>query len=210
MSEHEADQRPSDHGKKLKIEIDEKTYEAPASVMTGLQLKQLGNVPAAYRLFQEMKGGTDKEIKDTDSVQLEGGEEFYSLPLGTVGAALDDLLATELKAVQGAFPGAVLHEEGGNRHLHLEAVPLPAGWNRTQTEVLLPIPPLYPSAAIPGFEVDSDLRRANGAQPAGSGFQPFHGKQYLHMCWNAPSFNGQWISLEQAARFAISRFLEST
>lgn len=207
MTEHQSE---SEHGKKIKIEIDDKTYIAPAPVMTGTQIKQLGGVPATYRLFQELKGGSDKEIKDGDSIRLQGEEEFYSLPLGTVGAALDDLLAKELEAVQTAFPGAVLHEEGGNRHIHIEAVPLPAGWNRTHTEVLLPIPPLYPSAAIPGFEVDGELRRANGAQPAGSGFQPFHGKQFLHLCWNPTSFNGQWVSIEQATRFAISRFLENT
>jgi hypothetical protein len=210
MSGDRGDKGPNDGKKKIKIEIDEKKYEAPKADMSGLELKQLGGVPAGYRLFQEIEGGTDKQIADADIVHLKGGEDFYSLPLGTVGGQLDDLLAREIDKLQHDFPGAALHEDAGNRHVHIPDVLLPEGWNRARTEVLLPIPPQYPSIAIPGFEADGELRRSNGAQPAGTGFQQFDGKQYMHFCWNPSNLNGQWVSVEQAARFAMSRFREST
>jgi hypothetical protein len=210
MSDDRGDRGYDDAGKKIRIEIDEKNYEAPKAEMTGRELKQLGGVPGNYRLFQEIEGGTDKQIGDSDQVHLKGGEEFYSLPLGTVGGPLEDRLATEIAAMQSDFPGTVMHEDAGNRHVHIPGVALPEGWNRKHTELLLPIPPQYPSTAIPGFEADSELRRSNGAQPAGTGVQQFDGKQYLHFCWNPSTFTGEWVSLEQAARFAISRFSEST
>jgi hypothetical protein len=194
--------------KGIVIEIDGAEYVPPSLEMTGAQLKQLGHVPPDYRLFEEAHAA-DKEIKDADSVHLHAHEKFYSLPLGTVGGPLDELLAQQIKDLQDEYPEASLHEEAGNRHVHIPGIQLPAGWNKERTDVLLVIPPQYPSIALPGFEADADLRRSNGAQPGGSGFQQFDGKQYMHFCWNPANLKGQWISLAQAARFAMSRFLEN-
>ncbi len=100
-------------------------------------------------------------------------------------------------------------EDGGVRHVHVPDVAMPEGWNKKRVELLLQIPPQYPSVAIPGFETDVDLRRTNGAQPNGTGVQAFDGPQFLHFCWNPVNLQGKWISLEQAIRFAVSRFGES-
>lgn len=200
-----------EHGRAIRIRIDEKEYRAPEAIMTGAQLKALGSVPSDYRLFQDIEGGTDKEIGDAESVHLKNGEQFYSLPLGTVGGPLEDLLQRELEVLRSEFPEATLHEEPSNRHVHVPNVPLPPGWNRERSDILLQIPPTYPGSAIPGFEADSDLRRVNGAQPAGSGLQVFDGRQYLHFCWNPKTLgpSGRWVSLGQAMHFALSRFLEA-
>lgn len=201
MNENAADRR------RIPIRIDDEKYDAPKSTMTGAELKQLGNVPAGYRLFQEVPGPDDKLVNDGDAVELKGGEKFYSLPVGSVGGPIDELIARQFEALKREFPEATIHEDpSGNRHVHVPEVPLPEGWNRERAEVLLQLPPAYPSVAIPGFETDAELRLKNGAQPGGSGFQDFDGKKYMHFCWNAALASGTWRSLTEATRFAVSRF----
>jgi hypothetical protein len=46
--------------------------------------------------------------------------------------------------------------------------PLPAGWNKTETQVLVLIPPGYPVTPPDNFYTDNDLRLASGGQPSNS------------------------------------------
>lgn len=204
MSNGSDDRERDRDRRRIPIRIDEKKCDAPKPEMTGAELKTLGGVPTGYRLFQDVPGPSDKQIADTETVELGGGEKFYSLPLGTVGGPLDERLAQEIAELAEEFPGAALHEEG-ERHVHIPAVHLPQGWNRERTEIVLRIPVAYPSVATPGFEAEAELRLKNGAQPGGSGTQQIDGRQYLHFCWN-PSLQGSWLSLLQATRFALDRF----
>ncbi len=43
-------------------------------------------------------------------------------------------------------------------------LPLPAGWNRTETTVQFVLPPAFPSAQPDCFYTDTDLRLASGSQ----------------------------------------------
>ena len=46
--------------------------------------------------------------------------------------------------------------------------PLPNGWNKTETSVLVLIPPGYPVTPLDNFYTDNDLRLSNGGQPGNS------------------------------------------
>ena len=193
----------------IEIEIDDKEYEVRKTTMTGRELRELAQIPSGYRLFQEVKG-EDKLISDEDAVRLKDEDEFYSLPVGQVGGPLQARLEREIAALQDEFPGLYLDEENGQQHVHLPGLPLASStWNDTRVEIFLNLPPGFPAVAVPGFEADGQLRLRTGAQPAGSGFQPFHGRSWLHFCWNATNFDGSWRSLGQAIRFATRRFVEA-
>ena len=64
----------------IKIHIDKELYDAPKDVMTGAELKTLGKVKPDRDLFQKAPGKDDRLIKDTDSVTLKNGDQFYSAP----------------------------------------------------------------------------------------------------------------------------------
>jgi hypothetical protein len=64
----------------IKIHIDKKLYDAPKDVMTGAELKKLGEVKTDRDLFMKVPGKDDRLIKDGDSVQLKNGDQFYSAP----------------------------------------------------------------------------------------------------------------------------------
>ena len=58
--------------------------------MTGVQIKALAGKDAQYQLFLEQKGNDpDKIIGDHDSVQMENGLHFYTVPAATFGAKWD-------------------------------------------------------------------------------------------------------------------------
>ena len=77
-SHEEGDQLRPDE--KLVIVIDNKKYRAPARVMTGAQLRRLADpdIGPAFDLWQEVPGGEDNRVDDTERIKLADGMGFYS------------------------------------------------------------------------------------------------------------------------------------
>jgi hypothetical protein len=63
--------------------------------------------------------------------------------------------------------------------------PLPPGWNKVSTRVLVLIPPGYPPSPPDNFYTDNDLRLANGGLPGStSANQVKAGKQWLQFSYH--------------------------
>jgi hypothetical protein len=83
------DKDPKEH--KITILINNKPYEAPKPVMTGLEIKQLGGGPLDYWLILIVKsvdpaaGGDDKQIQDAEIVELKSGMRFRIVNPATFG-----------------------------------------------------------------------------------------------------------------------------
>jgi hypothetical protein len=60
--------------------LDNKKFEWPAPIISGRKLKDLAGVPATYEVWQETRGGEDREIPDQEFVSLEprGTERFFT------------------------------------------------------------------------------------------------------------------------------------
>ena len=70
----------------ITIHIDGKEYKVDVSSMTGIALKALAGRDATYQLFRERKGhDPDQLVGDNNSVTLEHGEHFYTVPPATFG-----------------------------------------------------------------------------------------------------------------------------
>ena len=71
---------------RIRIFINDKGYFAPKPVMTGAEIKQLGNVPRDYQLFEEVPGKPDDLlIPDGQEVRLMSGDKFHGIPPGNLG-----------------------------------------------------------------------------------------------------------------------------
>jgi hypothetical protein len=69
--------------------------------------------------------------------------------------------------------------------LIIRGLSLPAGWSKTETDVLILIPPGYPQAPPDNFYTDIDLRLASGAQAEGGSDGPVHeGRQWQQFSWH--------------------------
>jgi hypothetical protein len=121
-------------------------------VLTGRVLKILSGVDATkHDVYQEVRGGEDLLIRDTDLIDLskKGVERFFTAIAQTT-EGLTDLLPPR-DATYLANRG-ILHEdliEGGLRGLVLKDFPLPAGkFNAERADFLLLLPPGYPDCPV--------------------------------------------------------------
>lgn len=75
-----------DDKQKYEIHIDGVHYRAEQNSMTGAQLKALAGKPQEYQLFLEGHGhDADRQIGDTEAIELKNGMHFYSVPPATFG-----------------------------------------------------------------------------------------------------------------------------
>lgn len=63
----------------IHVKVDKNNIEFNTKEVTGLILKQKGNVPMEYELWQVIPDGLDKKINDSDIVFLHSGEKFFSV-----------------------------------------------------------------------------------------------------------------------------------
>ena len=77
--------------KPITILINNKPFKAPKPVMTGKEIKELGNGSPEYLLVlvvkdpDEVAGGDDKIIADNESVELKSGMHFRIVNPATFG-----------------------------------------------------------------------------------------------------------------------------
>ena len=81
---------PTDDGKviplHINIFINGKKFVAPKPIMTGAELKHLGQIPPEYQLFLEVPGpDPDKGIRDDEQVSLKSGMRFFGVVPGNLG-----------------------------------------------------------------------------------------------------------------------------
>lgn len=76
-------------------------------------------------------------------------------------------------------------QDGGWAFLTFKEFPLPSGYNKTHTALLIKVPPGYPAAKLDMFWVDADLCIQNSGQPrAGCQLEDVNGKRWLRYSWH--------------------------
>jgi hypothetical protein len=89
----------------------------------------------------------------------------------------------EIELVEARYGGLDLAAD--RSWLIIHAFPLPAGWNKTETDVLIIISPGYPQTPPDNFYTELDLRLANGAQAEGGSDGPvYEGHQWQQFSWH--------------------------
>lgn len=99
----------------------------------------------------------------------------------------------------------------GTVFVEVTGLELPAGWNKPSTNLLLLVPPGYPTNRPNGFEADPDLRLANNNNmPAGTGQSSHLGRPWLHFCWQpGQPWDNNKDALWKHVAFAIRRFVDA-
>ena len=73
-------------------------------------------------------------------------------------------VAQELTCVERQYGG--LEVDAQSAWMIVVHYPLPLGWNKPETKILVLIPPGYPTTPPDNFYTDDDLRLADGSQAA--------------------------------------------
>ena len=199
------------HG--VTIFINDVRHVAPEEEMTGAEIKEFGDIPPENRLFKEEPGShPDTPIPDATVVHLKNGDKFYDLPSGIAGDGSIGLLPsvkTQIDRVLEDHPDAQVKMQGdGSFHLEVPRIKLPAGWSKSETCILINVPPGYPPNQLAGFFADHDLRLADSRQPQGSGQNSLNGKPWLHFCWRPEKWDHDRETLWRYIKFVEARFQE--
>jgi hypothetical protein len=193
------------------IFINDQRYEAPGEEMRGADIKALGGVPPQNRLFREVPGpGEDVPISDEETVELKNGDKFYDLPRGVHGApTLQDILTPDITRLREEFGSVeVVATPDGGLHIVLGSVRLPGGWSKSQTQMLIVVPPGYPEQRPSGFFAENVLTLAQGQQPRGTGINEIAGRPWLYFCWQPEAWNSQRDNLWKYVKLMTERFRE--
>jgi hypothetical protein len=192
------------------IFINDERFRAPVRVMTGAEIKRLGDVPPGNRLYREEPGAhPDTAIPDDMPVQLKSGEKFYDLPPGTVGGSLLPSVEVQIHRLREDYAEVeVRPQPDGSTQVVVGPVRLGDAWSRTRICVLFFLPLGYPQARPGGFFAEADVRLAAGGEPAGSGQQQVAGEQWRAFCWQPTQWDHDRETLWRYVKFCERRFAE--
>ena len=151
-----------------KFAIDQHQMEWGKPIISGKILRELAKLAPGYVLYQEVRGGQDIEIHDTDLIDLSkpGVERFISvIPETTEGLLALPSIDREYLAAHGIAYDLV--SVGGNTGVIMHQRPLPQGkFDHGLAELLILLPHGYPDVPPDMFYLLPWLRlRATGSWP---------------------------------------------
>lgn len=200
-----------DAKKGVMIFINDVEVEAPEHKMTGAEIKALGNIPAANRLYQEVQGPRpDIRIDDDQIVHLNKHDRFYDIPPATKGEGLRALpvVTEQIERVRQDYSDLVVTQRSdGTIDLEIPAFELPAGWTKPQTSVMVTVPIGYPDNKPQGFYADPDLKLTSGQQAGGlGGPELINSRNWARFCWNSDQWDPHRDGLRKYVKIMLSRF----
>jgi hypothetical protein len=102
---------------------------------------------------------------------------------------LSDRVRSELELVKREFGDLEVDPTLG--WFVIKGWKLPPGWNRQETNLLVQVPPGYPTTPPDNFYVDEDVRLASGALPGNTGYgHELAGRRWLFFSYHVEG--GDW------------------
>ena len=99
-------------------------------------------------------------------------------------------LETDLKALQDDGWEVTTHRDGNRVFILFAKYPLPPGWNKGETRLLLIADISYPNSKLDMFWVDPDLQLEGGKIPqAGDSIEAYIGQQWRRFSWHVQKWN---------------------
>lgn len=119
---------------------------------------------------------------------------------------MNERLDADVEALEGrGFALQRYPQPDGWVYLVVEHYPLPAGYNRGQSDLLVKVPPPYPLAGLDMFWMEPDLRLASGAQPANTCVETYLGRNWLRFSWHPAGWRPHRDSLGSYLGFVERR-----
>ena len=114
----------------------------------------------------------------------------------------------DLAILRSTHPTTVVELGEGDVGVVLEKIPLPPGWNRSETTILIRVPRAYPQAQLDLFFAEAALRLSSGAMPTNASLTNLAGKDWLQFSWHPRSWRPGVDTLTRYLGFVKGRFKE--
>jgi hypothetical protein len=104
--------------------------------------------------------------------------------------SLPPQLETDLHSLRDLGYVVEASREGNRIFVIFEDYPLPNGWNKNKTKLLIMSDISYPNSKLDMFWVDEDVRLANGVMPQGGGsMENYLGRRWHRFSWHVQKWN---------------------
>jgi hypothetical protein len=176
----------------ITILINQVPHHLDASTITADAIKQLAKADNDYEVWKVIKSPDPEGQLPVDDIQVKGtievksGDKFRVVPPGTFGAvaAMPQQLSAEIARLKSAGHEVEVHDHAGLWVLIIRAYPLPYGYNKVTTQLLLKIPRSYPNGKLDMFWTDPDLQLQESTGQAATSFETILGRQWLRFSWH--------------------------
>ncbi|MCL5962725.1 MAG: hypothetical protein M1358_26010 [Chloroflexi bacterium] len=203
---------PSEH-KKVTILINQDPFHLDVSTTSAKELRELAKKPSDYEVWQVVKEPDAEgqlpvdDIQITADVEIKSGDRFRVVPPGTFGnvSAIPKQLLEEVENLRQAGHDLKVTEADGLCYLIFDGYPLPKGYNKSATRLLLKVPLSYPNGSIDMFWVDPDLRLASGGSQSNTSEEMILGEKWLRFSWHPQNWNPGTDNLKTFLEFVNRR-----
>lgn len=123
---------------------------------------------------------------------------------------LPERLVEDIKALADAGFAVVLTESGGMACAVFSGHPLPRGYNRCSSDLLLRLPLSYPNGKPDMFWLESDVLLANGSVPkSAEHIETYLDRKWRRFSWHMTHWNPAQDDFRTYLEFVNSRLAKS-
>lgn len=182
----------------ITIIVNQVTHHITSSTITAAYLRELAGAGPDYEVWKVVKTPDPEgqlpvdDIQIKDSTTVKSGDKFRVVPPGTFGrvASLSSSqLSREIEQLYEQGYRTEVHEDSGLTIVILKKFPLPKGYNKDCTDVLIKVPVSYPNGKLDMFWTEQDLRLANATALASTSTEQILGRQWLCFSWHPGKWN---------------------
>lgn len=176
----------------ITIIINQVPHHLQSATITADAIKQLAGADSDYEVWKVVNSPDPEGQLPLDDIQIKGtievksGDKFRVVPPGTFGAVAEmpQQLSAEIATLQAQGHTVDIHDAEGLWLLVIKAYPLPYGYNKSTTQLLLKIPLSYPNGKLDMFWTDPDLRLQESTGQASTSLETLLGQQWLRFSWH--------------------------
>ena len=179
------------------ILINQVPHHITATTITADEIRKLAGADNDYEVWKVVKAPDPEGQLPVDDIQVKGsievksGDKFRVVPPGTFGAvaAMPQQLTHEINHLRTEGHEIDVYEDSGLLLLVMKAYPLPRGYNKATTNLLLKIPLSYPNGKLDMFWTDPDLRLQESNGQAATTVENILGRRWLRFSWHPQKWN---------------------
>ena len=200
----------------ITILINQVPHHLTGGTVSAEEIRSLASADADYEVWKVVKSPDPEGQLPVDDVQVKGsievksGDKFRVVPPGTFGSVITmpQQLSKEIEKLRAQGYEVEVYENSGLIILVLKNYPLPRGYNKETSNLLLKVPLSYPNGKLDMFWTDPDLRLLESNGQAATTTENILGKQWLRFSWHPQKWNPGADNLLTFLEFVNRRFMQ--
>lgn len=186
-----------DRQQKITIIVNEVPKHVSAESLTASEIRELAGKQDDYEVWKTVKAPDPEgqlpkdDILVVGSIEIKSGDRFRVVPPGTFGLiAVPDAISLAVDQLRELGLDASVVLVGTMTAVIIGGYPLPKGWSKPTSQLLIKVPQSYPNGKPDMFWTNVDLTLADGTIPEKADrVEMINGKQWRRFSWHPSKWN---------------------